>query len=133
MEKTSLLPVLEWLDERHKNALRIANTKHSATDRLGWMEDASYFARAYEAIQSIPAERVLSRIAGMEDASRAYSIDAFQALEAERDALNVQLDAMTNDRDLWQDEHNDHCPNKAMLDTLTAMAGDGPINPPVTA
>jgi hypothetical protein len=34
--------------------------------------------------------------------------------------LEAQLTAMTVDRNLWQDAHNDDCPNKAMLDTALA-------------
>ena len=33
--------------------------------------------------------------------------------------IMAELAEMTADRNLWQDAHNDDCPNKAMVDTLT--------------
>jgi hypothetical protein len=44
------LSLIEWLEERRQNALAIAKTK-SGDDRAGWIEDASYFARAEEAVR----------------------------------------------------------------------------------
>ena len=35
------------------------------------------------------------------------------------DKADTELAEMTADRNLWQDAHNDDCPNKAMVDTLT--------------
>ena len=49
---------------------------------------------------SIPAERVLSRLMGLEDGAQAYSADNFEKVEAERDALAEQLE---HDRSLVAD------------------------------
>lgn len=48
------LSLLDWLEERRQNALRIAKTKHG-DDRQGWLEDVSYFARAGEAVRQLIA------------------------------------------------------------------------------
>jgi hypothetical protein len=39
-----------WLDERLQNCRRIARLKRG-DDRQGWLEDASYFSRAKEAVR----------------------------------------------------------------------------------
>ena len=46
------LTLLEWLEERRVNANTIAKTKRE-DDRAGWLEDASYFARAQEAVREL--------------------------------------------------------------------------------
>lgn len=48
----SELNLVEWLEERRDNARRIAKTKRG-TDRQGWMDDVSYFARAVEAVRQL--------------------------------------------------------------------------------
>lgn len=44
------LSLADWLQERHENTLRLAKQKRGE-DRIGWMEDASYFSRAREAVR----------------------------------------------------------------------------------
>lgn len=39
-------------------------------------------------------------------------------LQAENAALKEQLTAMTIDRNLWQDAHNEDCPNAPSLEAL---------------
>ena len=46
------LTLVEWLEERRQNALRIAKTK-KGDDRQGWLEDSSYFARSAEAVRQL--------------------------------------------------------------------------------
>jgi hypothetical protein len=43
----------------------------------------------------------------------------------ERDRLKEQLAAMTEDRDLWKDEHNEDCPNAAKVAELEGQLEDG--------
>ncbi len=50
MSELSELTLAEWLEERHANTLRLAKQKRGE-DRKGWLEDASYFARAREAVR----------------------------------------------------------------------------------
>ena len=49
------LTLMEWLEERYQNTLRIAKTK-SGLDRDGWLEDAEYFKQAMEALAPPPAQ-----------------------------------------------------------------------------
>jgi hypothetical protein len=44
--------LVDWIDERYENAKRIAATKQGQ-DRQGWLEDASYFLRAREALKQL--------------------------------------------------------------------------------
>jgi hypothetical protein len=46
------LSVVDWIDERYQNAKRIAATKRG-DERQGWLEDASYFLRAREALKQL--------------------------------------------------------------------------------
>lgn len=46
----------------------------------------------------------------------------FDALEAEIRRLKGELTAMTEDRNLWQDAHDEDCPNKALLSASRADA-----------
>ena len=49
------MDVLEWLEERRSNALRIAESK-SGSDLVGWLEDAEYFRKAVALIEGVKAE-----------------------------------------------------------------------------
>lgn len=46
--------LVEWLEERRDNCLRLAKTKHGE-DREAWLEDASYFARSIQAVGQLVA------------------------------------------------------------------------------
>lgn len=39
-------------------------------------------------------------------------------LKAENESLKAELTAMTEDRNLWQQAHDEDCPNRAMIETL---------------
>jgi len=45
-------------------------------------------------------------------------IERVSKAEARVRELEQKLAEMTRDRDLWRDEHNGDCPNKAMVETL---------------
>jgi hypothetical protein len=45
-----------------------------------------------------------------------------RASQAETLSLKAQLSEMTEDRDLWQGEHSEDCPNLAALAEMTALA-----------
>lgn len=45
------LTLIQWLEERKANALRIADLK-TGEDRAGWLEDARYFELAIEAART---------------------------------------------------------------------------------
>jgi hypothetical protein len=45
-----------------------------------------------------------------------------RASQAETLSLKAQLSEMTEDRDLWQGEHSEDCPNPAALAEMTALA-----------
>lgn len=53
-ELSTDLTLIEWLEERRQNCLRIAKTK-TGDDRQGWLEDASYFARSRAAVDQLIA------------------------------------------------------------------------------
>jgi len=46
-----------------------------------------------------------------------------KAALAELERLKAELNAMTIDRDLWQSDHNEDCPNAAMVTSLRASVG----------
>jgi hypothetical protein len=48
--------LLEWLNERYNNCLRIADLK-LGQDRQGWLEDAEYFLSVHNAIQHCQAAK----------------------------------------------------------------------------
>lgn len=50
------LSLIDWLEERRLNCLRIAEIKQ-LSDREGWLEDAEYFKRAIAAIESAQEAR----------------------------------------------------------------------------
>lgn len=54
----------DWLAERQQNALAIAAMKRGA-DRAGWLEDAEYFRRAADAIDSRPLAVVAEELRKM--------------------------------------------------------------------
>jgi len=52
-------------------------------------------------------------------------VDAlFESLEARVKELESQLAEMTEDRNLWQGEHNEDCPNLAQIEELKQLALD---------
>jgi hypothetical protein len=46
------------------------------------------------------------------------------ALKSKLERAEADLIEMTNDRDLWQEAHDEDCPNKAMLASLRASVGE---------
>jgi hypothetical protein len=44
--------LVDWIEEREQNALRIADSKHGA-DRQGWLEDAAYFSQCKESVLAV--------------------------------------------------------------------------------
>lgn len=47
----TMLSIIEWLQERHDNCVRIAAQK-VGKDREGWVEDALYFELALKSIKA---------------------------------------------------------------------------------
>ena len=45
-------PIVDWLQERMDNCLKIADTK-SGRDQLGWIQDAEHFAMAIATITNL--------------------------------------------------------------------------------
>lgn len=46
------MSLVDWLEERRQNALRISKTKRG-DDRLGWLEDVAYFEMARNAARHV--------------------------------------------------------------------------------
>ncbi len=50
------LTLVDWLEERRQNALRIASRcKTDSNERQNWLEDASYYSRAVFAVEKLMA------------------------------------------------------------------------------
>lgn len=59
--------VLDWLQERRANCVRIAAEKKSDDDKAGWLEDAIYFHAATKYLEKKsghPAEGTAERVPG---------------------------------------------------------------------
>lgn len=61
--------------------------------------------------------------AGFEEYERKFYLqqDLTEAADARIVALHAELDAMAKDRNLWQEAHNEDCPNKAQLDAVVGQ------------
>jgi len=74
-----------------------------------WRPESDY-AEAEKHPAAAPGESSSSTAAKIRELE-----SALRAAREERDRLKEALAAMTEDRNLWRDEHDEDCPNKAMF------------------
>lgn len=90
---TTKLTLNEWLRERYENCIRVAASA-PATDKAGWLEDATYFAHALNRLDRKDAETrqlaaflVNDLLEATSDRARDALVDMFAA-SLERNRLN---------------------------------------------
>jgi hypothetical protein len=108
--ETHAVTVPEDLRGAAYNALHEGETKESVIELcLQWMADNRQLRERLEAAEQ--REHVI-----IDERDRLES--ELELTQTERDRLKEQLAEMTEDRDLWQGDHNDDCPNLSKVAEL---------------